>query len=138
MARFVISGVVSDILPVLDSFDLAIMHGVSPEIDPVRSQVSQTPADSTKSDRTSNGVEKGILLIKSQLYDILKKRGLELIGVKQGDAFDPAYHEALEQVEVSEKEKDGVVLEELQKGYMIHDRVLRPAKVKVGIYKNNE
>lgn len=114
MARFVTVGMISDILPVLDSFDLALTHGVSPEI------------------------KKGILLIKSQLYDSLKKRGLTPIEVKPGDTFDPAYHEALEQIEVSEKEKDGVVLEELQRGYMIHNHILRSSKVKVGVYKKNE
>jgi len=44
-------------------------------------------------------------------------------------------HEALEQVEVNDKEKDGVIMEELQKGYMIHNRVLRPSKVKVGVFR---
>lgn len=74
--------------------------------------------------------------IYAQLREILKREGVELI--ETGNAhFDPLYHEALEQVEVPEKEKDGIVLEELQKGYKIYDRVLRPAKVKVGIYKIN-
>ncbi len=70
----------------------------------------------------------------NQLIDILKKEGVEPIKAS-GEKFDPMYHEALEQVEVSEKEKDGVVLEELQRGYTIYDRVLRPSKVKVGAYK---
>ena len=73
--------------------------------------------------------------IYNQLLDILKKEGVVEIKAN-GERFDPMYHEALEQIEVSEKEKDGIVLEELQKGYMIYDRVLRPAKVKVGIFKN--
>lgn len=72
----------------------------------------------------------------AQLREILKKDGVEAIEAKNA-RFDPLYHEALEQVEVSEKEKDGAVLEELQKGYKIYDRVLRPAKVKVGVYKKN-
>lgn len=74
--------------------------------------------------------------IYNQILDIFKKYGvtkIESVGVK----FDTAYHEALEQVEVAEKEKDGIVLEELQKGYTIHNRVLRPSKVKVGIYKSD-
>lgn len=71
--------------------------------------------------------------IYAQLREVLKKHGVEPIEAK-GKAFDPASHEALERVEVSEK--DGMVLEELQKGYMIHDRVLRPSKVKVGVYNS--
>jgi len=72
--------------------------------------------------------------IYQQLLDILKKEGVEPIEAL-GEKFNPLEHEALEQVEVSEKEKEGVIIEELQKGYMIHNRVLRPSKVKVGIYK---
>lgn len=74
--------------------------------------------------------------IYNQLLDILKKHGvakMEAMEVK----FDPVYHEALEQIEVLEQEKNGIVLEELQKGYMLYDKVLRPTKVKVGIYKSN-
>lgn len=72
--------------------------------------------------------------IYKQLTDLLKKEDVTPIDAKD-KKFDPMYHEALEQVEVSEKEKDGVIIEELQKGYMIYDRVLRPAKVKVGNYR---
>lgn len=73
-------------------------------------------------------------IIYNQFLEILKKEGVILIEAN-GKKFDPYFHEALEQVEVGEKEKDGLVLEELQKGYMIYDRVLRPSKVKVGHYK---
>jgi len=73
--------------------------------------------------------------IYNQLLDIFKKEGVEPIEAL-GKGFDPLYHEALEQVEVPQKEKDGTVLEEMQKGYTIYNRVLRPAKVKIGIYKN--
>lgn len=73
--------------------------------------------------------------IYAQLREILKREGVEPIEA-EGAQFDPLHHDALEQIEVSEKEKDGMVLEEMQKGYAIFDRVLRPAKVKVGIYKN--
>src|SRR3989344_43532 len=52
-----------------------------------------------------------------------------------GQRFNPEEHESMEEEEVSEAEKDQVILEVVQKGYKIHDRVLRPAKVKVGIYK---
>lgn len=78
--------------------------------------------------------------IYAQLREILKREGALPIEARNAK-FDPYFHEALEQVEVSEKEKDGIVIEELQKGYMIYDRVLRPSKVKVGHYEqvtNNE
>lgn len=73
-----------------------------------------------------------------QLIDILKKEGVEPIDATSGQDFDPAYHEAIQQEEVVEKEKDGTILEELQKGYIIHNRVLRPSKVTVGIYTVKE
>ncbi|QQG42313.1 MAG: nucleotide exchange factor GrpE [Candidatus Giovannonibacteria bacterium] len=72
--------------------------------------------------------------IYNQLLDILKREGVEQIEAN-GGRFDPMYHEALERVGVSERERDGVIIEELQKGYMIYNRVLRPSKVKVGVYK---
>ena len=51
-----------------------------------------------------------------------------------GKPFDPMVHEALEEVTVDDKMRDGIVVAELQKGYTMQGRVLRPAKVTVGIY----
>ena len=73
-------------------------------------------------------------LIFSQLLEVLKREGVVPIESK-GIIFNPMYHEALGQVETEKKEEDGVVLEELQKGFMLHDKVLRPSKVRVGIHK---
>ena len=73
--------------------------------------------------------------ILDQLLNILKKEGVMPIESK-GLVFNPMYHEALGQVETKNKDEDNVILEELQKGYMLHDRVLRPSKVKVGTFKN--
>src|SRR3989338_1914830 len=65
MAQFVTAGFIQEILPVLDSFDLALGHELPKE------------------------VEKGVLLIRSQFRDVLKKRGLDEIEVKEGDEFNP-------------------------------------------------
>ena len=73
-------------------------------------------------------------LISNQLKEILKREGVVEIEAK-GIIFNPMYHEALGEVETKNKDEDGVILEELQKGYMMYDRVLRPSKVKIGIYK---
>jgi molecular chaperone GrpE len=72
---------------------------------------------------------KGIEMILAHLYEMLKKRGVVVIKA-QGAMFDPLCHEALLQTETSDH-KDGEVLEELQKGYTMHDRVLRTSKVRV-------
>lgn len=105
MARFITAGFIQEVLPVLDSFDLALMHGL--------------PSD----------VEKGVLLIKSQFEDILKKRGLDRIEVKDGEEFNPEKHES-----IGEEESDkptGTVTEVVQRGYVFRDRVLRPARVRI-------
>ena len=72
---------------------------------------------------------KGIEMILAHLYELLKKRGVAPMEAL-GRPFDPNQHEALLQTESGEHE-DGEVLEELQKGYRLHDRVLRTAKVRV-------
>ncbi|MBU1178891.1 nucleotide exchange factor GrpE [Patescibacteria group bacterium] len=91
---------VSEILVVLDSFDLAL----------------------------ENNKEKNLQVIKIQLEGILKKHGLETIKAS-GEKFNPEFHEAMEEVE--SKEESGIVVEELQKGYLLHNKVLRPTKVKI-------
>lgn len=72
---------------------------------------------------------KGVEMVLAHLYEMLKAYGLKPIEA-EGKLFDPHYHEALMQVE--EKEfPDHTVVEELQKGYLLNDRVIRTAKVKV-------
>ena len=102
--KFAAEGIISEVLQVLDSFDLALHH--------------EMPKD----------VEKGIVLIRSQLEDILRRRGLESIPAI-GQKFNPAFHEAIAEVESDGEE--GMVAEELQKGSMLQGKVLRPARVKI-------
>ena len=79
----------------------------------------------------------GMGQIYSQLLEILREHGAQPMEVL-GKIFDPSEEEALEKVEVGEPEKDGVVLEVLAKGWRLRERVLRPAKVKVGVLRKNE
>ncbi|HTY44435.1 MAG TPA: nucleotide exchange factor GrpE [Patescibacteria group bacterium] len=72
---------------------------------------------------------KGIEMILAHLYDLLKDYGVKPIET-EGKLFDPHYHEALMQVEHKDLPEHTIV-EELQKGYLLHDRVIRTAKVKV-------
>lgn len=104
-ARFMIAGFIQDIVPVLDSFDLALGHGMQP------------------------GEERGVLLIRSQFEDILKKRGLTEIPVAPGEHFNPERHESIG--EVASEHPEGTVAEVVQKGYMFRERVLRPARVRL-------
>ena len=72
---------------------------------------------------------KGIEMVLAHLYDLLKKQGLAPIEAK-GKVFDPHFHEALLHIE-TDNFPENTVVEELQKGYLLNDRVIRTAKVKV-------
>ena len=97
---------VKTLLPVVDSFDRAL-------------QGKSEPAD----------FRSGVELIYKQLQDALARLGVRAIPAK-GEPFDPHVHEAIEMVETSDA-PDHEVLEELQRGYKMKDRLLRPAMVKV-------
>lgn len=73
--------------------------------------------------------KKGVELINKQLQEALQKMGVQRVPA-QGKAFDPRVHEAIEVVETNQVE-DNLVIEELQPGYKIKERLLRPAMVRV-------
>ena len=106
--RYAIGGVLKDLLPVLDNFDRALDHA-----------------------EEGDEFHKGVSLIYKQLYEVLQKHGLRPIE-ESGVHFDPNIHEA-----VVREEDDSVpshtVTAILQKGYFLHDRLLRPALVKVAV-----
>ena len=101
-------------LPLLDSFALAVKN----------STISGNASDSGK-------FRKGIEMIYAQFYSTLQNEGLRPIETL-GKKFDPYKHEVLMQ---EESEQDNIVLEEFQKGYMLHDHILRHSKVKIGVKK---
>jgi molecular chaperone GrpE len=72
---------------------------------------------------------KGVELIHGKLHDLLRKQGITAMDVLGAD-FDPNVHMAVMHEE-SPEHREGEVIGELQKGYMLHDRLLRPAMVKV-------
>lgn len=79
---------------------------------------------------------KGVEMILAHLYEMLKEHGVKPIEA-QGKKFDPNYHEALMQAENNDLPEHTIV-EELQKGYLLNDRVLRTSKVKVSKQKSDE
>jgi molecular chaperone GrpE len=83
--------------------------------------------DSTPSSAT---IAEGVSMVLRQLKEALGKVGVREVQT-QGLAFDPTRHEAVDVVSVPAPE-DGTVVEEVQRGYLLHDRLLRPAKVIVG------
>ena len=106
-SKFALNDFLSDLLPVLDNFDRATEH---------------VPAELQNSAWVT-----GILYIQKNLMDTLSRKGVEEIPVKIGDSLDPAKHEAIG-VEEVEGEEDKIT-KVVNKGYMIHDRVLRPVQV---------
>ena len=78
----------------------------------------------------------GVKRIYKQLMQIFERFKVAVIEAK-GSRFNLLEHESIEEVGVDDKNLDGIVLEEVQRGYKIHDQVLRPARVKVGIYKRS-
>ncbi len=106
LIRFSNEDLLEDLIGVLDSFDLglAALEKAGP-------------------------VEKGVYMIHSKLDDVMKQRGLERLGVKVGDKFNPFLSEAI--VEMDSEQPAGTILEIIESGYKLHDKVLRPARVKV-------
>jgi molecular chaperone GrpE len=104
---YALTDTIKTLLPVLDSFDRAL-------------QVSA---------REKSDLRNGLELIYRQLQDALNKIGIRAVPAK-GELFDPHVHEAIEMVDTSEA-KDHQILDELQKGYKLKDRLLRPAMVRV-------
>jgi molecular chaperone GrpE len=76
---------------------------------------------------------RGVEMVMAHIYEMLKKNGVKPMEAK-GKIFDPHYHEVLMQEE-TDQFKDNEVLEEFQKGYMLHERVVRTAKVKLAKQK---
>jgi molecular chaperone GrpE len=106
---------IEQILPVLDAFDRAL-----------------DGADTGASDEYRKGFE----LIRRQLWDALAKQGVVRIE-SVGKEFNPHFHHAIDRVETSEH-PDGTVVGELQPGYLFHERVLRPAMVRVASAPDNK
>jgi len=86
------------------------------------------------SEGTQHPLRQGVALIHQQLLEILRKGGVQAMETL-GARFDPRLHEAVEVLDVDGFE-EGMILEEMQKGYLFHGRMLRPAMVKVASGKS--
>jgi len=100
----------------------SLMLSLLPVLDDLERAFASIPPRSTKLTWVD-----GIRLIERKLRASLEAQGLSRIQAL-GETFDPNFHEAA----MHGKGRDGMVIEELQKGYKLHDRVIRPAKVVVG------
>lgn len=102
--------VVSSLVQVLDHFQLALM------VDPAKTSAEQ--------------VMQGVSVIRDEMLKVLARHGVTAIAPKPNDEFDPSRHEAIMQAHV-DGVKPGRVAAMLQEGFMVQDKVLRPAKVSV-------
>lgn len=109
MIKYAAADLITSLLPVMDNFERAI--------------------DAGKAADPSSSLLQGIEMVYRQLKDALAAAGLEEIDCL-GKPFDPFQHEAAMR-EPSEEHEEGTVIEVLQKGYRLKDRVIRPAMVKV-------
>lgn len=85
----------------------------------------------------NNPYTQGFRHIQSQLSAMLRQHGVEVITTRH-QQFDVIFHEAVENVPVSNEDEDGIIVEEVERGYTMHGQVIKPSKVKVGIYKRNQ
>ncbi|MBD2844471.1 nucleotide exchange factor GrpE [Paenibacillus sp. IB182496] len=109
LARYASMKLITELLPIVDNFERALA-------------AAQDSGD-------QQSLVKGVDMIFRQLDQVLGQEGLKAMETV-GQPFNPDYHQAIMQVE-SEEHEEGVVVEEVQKGYMLKDKVLRPAMVKV-------
>ena len=99
------------LLPVMDDFDRALK-------------------ELSKSE--DKEMYKGVELISTKFKETLKNKGLEQIEVGQGDAFDAEVHEAITQIPAPNKKMKGKIIDVLEKGYSLGDKIIRYPKVVVG------
>lgn len=100
------------ILPVIDNLERALTIEVT--------------------DETSKNLHEGIQMVLSSFETALKSEGIEKMDCL-GQPFDPNFHEAYTQLPAEEGQESGIVVEVFENGYMLHDRILRAAKVAVSI-----
>ena len=112
--RFANERLLEEILHVVDNFDRA-MTSLSEGHDPEK-------------------VKQGLKLAQDELHKVLETHGVQIIP-SVGKEFDPKVHEAVAVVE-SDEAKEGLVLDEVQKGYLLNGRLLRPSKVRISGPKN--
>ena len=113
--------ILKDVLPVLDNFDRAVGHA----------NAASANASSYEDLRQNlKTVISGVERVQKQLADILKMHGLKRIETAD-QMFNPHFHEVV--AHVPEEGKEDQIVDELEPGYMLHDRLLRAAKVRVRV-----
>ncbi len=108
LRKFANEQILKELLSVVDNLERAIESGA-------------------KDDSNKDSILQGVEITLKDVFRTLEKNGVKSIDAK-GETFDPVYHQAMMQ-EATDEYPDNTVISELQKGYTIHDRLLRPAMV---------
>jgi len=103
--------VISSLLPILDDFERALK------------EIEKSHDDN---------LYKGVALINNKLRETLKSKGLHLMDVKPGEAFDADSHEAITQIPAPDDSLKGKIIDVVEKGYTLGDRIIRYPKVVIG------
>ncbi|WP_422091749.1 nucleotide exchange factor GrpE [Tenacibaculum ovolyticum] len=104
--------VMTVLLPVLDDFERALLH--------------------IEDDKEAEELRKGVLLIYQKMVSTLEQKGLTAIEVKAGDVFDAEVHQAITQIPAPSDDLKGKVVDCVEKGYKLGDKIIRHPKVVVG------
>lgn len=108
-ADYLLEGVIAELLPIEDNLEVAIEHA--------------------KENKHSEGLVKGVEMTLKQFKDVLGREGITEIKA-EGEQFDPFRHEVVSK-ELSEGHAENTVIEVVRKGYLFHEKVIRPAMVKI-------
>ncbi len=100
------------LLPVLDDFERALTH--------------------IEDDKEAEELRKGVLLIYQKLMNTLEQKGLKSIAVENGDAFNADNHEAITQIPAPTDDLKGKIIDVVEKGYKLGDKIIRFPKVVIG------
>ena len=104
--------VMKTLLPVLDDFERALAH--------------------IEEDKEAEEVRKGVLLIYQKLMNTLEQKGLKPIKVEKGDSFNADNHEAITQITAPSSDMKGKIIDIVEKGYKLGDKIIRFPKVVIG------
>lgn len=104
--------VMQALLPIIDDFERALNH--------------------IEENEQTKELREGVKLIHQKFYNTLNQKGLEAIDVKKGDVFDAEIHEAVTQIPAPDKKLKGKIIDVIEKGYKLGDKVIRFPKVVIG------
>ncbi|SEE47591.1 molecular chaperone GrpE [Polaribacter dokdonensis DSW-5] len=102
----------TSLLPIVDDFERALTH--------------------IEDDKEAEELRKGVLLIYNKFYNTLEQKGLSKIETKAGDTFDAEIHEAITQIPAPSDDMKGKIIDCVEKGYKLGDKVIRYPKVVIG------